>query len=74
MLGSMMTDLQLNSPPSKGPAIAEQHHVTLSAWDHLALFFGSTSSEVMTHTELTIPPPPTPAKARANMRPVIDWR
>ena len=28
----------------------------------------------MTHTELTIPPPPTPAKARANMSPVMDLR
>lgn len=70
----MMTDLLLNNPPSRGPAMAEQLHVTLSAWDHLALFFGSTISEVMTHTELTIPPPPTPAKARANMSPTMDLR
>ena len=70
----MTTDLQLNNPPSKGPAIAEQLHVMLSAWDHLALFLGSTISEVMTHTELTIPPPPTQAKARANMSPVMDLR
>jgi hypothetical protein len=72
VLGSMITDLQLKRPPSNGPATAEQLHVMLSAWDHLALFFGSTISEVMTHTELTIPPPPTPAKARANMSPKMD--
>ena len=31
VLGSVITDLQLKNPPSKGPAIAEQLHVTLSA-------------------------------------------
>jgi hypothetical protein len=69
MLGYAINYLLLNNPPSKGPATAEQLHVMLSAWDHLALLFGSTISDVITHTELTIPPPPTPAKPRANMSP-----
>ena len=55
----------LKTPPRRGPAIAEQLHVTLSAWDHIARCLTSTISAVMTHTELTIPPPPIPARARA---------
>lgn len=45
--------------------MAEQHHVMLSACDHLARLRTSTISDVITQTELTIPPPPTPAKALA---------
>jgi hypothetical protein len=44
--------------------MAEQLHVMLNACDHLALFFTSTISAVMVHTELTMPPPPIPAIAR----------
>jgi hypothetical protein len=65
--------LQLNTPPSSGPAIAEQLQVTLKAWDHFALLRTSTSSEVITQTELTIPPPPTPESARAAISHPKSW-
>jgi hypothetical protein len=51
--------------------MAEQLHVTLNACDHLALFFTSTISAVMVHTELTMPPPPIPAIARAAISQVM---
>ena len=63
----------LNMPPSSGPAMAEQLQVTLKAWDHFALLRISTSSEVMTQTELTIPPPPTPDRARAAISQFKFW-
>lgn len=44
-----------------GPAMAEQLHVMLSACDHFARCCISTISAVITHTELTMPPPPIPA-------------
>ena len=56
-------DLPLNKPPRRGPAIAEQHQVRLSACDHFARLATSTISEVTTQTEFTIPPPPMPAGA-----------
>lgn len=62
----------LKAPPSRGPAIAEQLHVMLSAWDQVALFRTSTISAVMTQTELTMPPPPIPAKPRAAINQVMD--
>lgn len=65
--------LELKTPPRMGPAIAEQHHVTLRAWDHIARCLTSTISAVMTHTALTIPPPPMPARARAAMSHSIDY-
>jgi hypothetical protein len=54
------------------PATAEALQVTLSACDHLARFFSSTSSDVIVHTELTIPPPPIPAIARKMHKVVKD--
>ncbi len=60
-------------PPSSGPATAEQLQVTLKAWDHFALLRISTSSEVITQTEVTIPPPPTPDKARADISHFKSW-
>jgi hypothetical protein len=60
-------------PPSSGPAIAEQLQVTLKAWDHFALLGTSTISAVMTQTELTIPPPPTPDNARAAINHFKSW-
>src|SRR5258707_8453039 len=63
----------LNMPPSSGPAMAEQLQVTLKAWDHFALLEISTSSEVITQTELTIPPPPTPDRARAQINHFKSW-
>lgn len=59
--------LPLKAPPRRGPAIAEQLQVTLSAWDHFARDLTSTISDVIVQTRLTIPPPPTPASARAKM-------
>lgn len=53
--------LPLKTPPNKGPAIAEQLQVMLSACDHLALLSISTISAVIVQTALTIPPPPAPA-------------
>jgi hypothetical protein len=65
--------LLLKTPPRRGPAIAEQLHVTLSAWDHIARCLISTISAVMIHTALTIPPPPMPARARAAISQFIDY-
>ena len=65
--------LVLKTPPRRGPAIAEQLHVTLSAWDHIARCLTSTISAVMTHTALTIPPPPMPARARAAISHSMDY-
>lgn len=67
------TRIQLNKPPSSGPPMAEQLQVTLKAWDHFALLWISTSSEVMTQTELTIPPPPMPDTARAPISHFKSW-
>ena len=53
--------------------MAEQLQVTLKAWDHFALLGISTSSEVITQTEFTIPPPPTPDRARAEISHVKSW-
>jgi hypothetical protein len=60
-------NVPLNNPPRRGPAIAEQLQVILNAIDHFGRFCTSTISDVMTQTELTIPPPPIPAKARAEI-------
>jgi hypothetical protein len=57
-------DALLNAPPKRGPAIAEQLQVKLRACDHFALSRKGTISEVITHTELTMPPAPMPASAR----------
>ena len=65
--------LLLKTPPRRGPAIAEQLHVILSAWDHIARCLTSTISAVMIHTALTIPPPPMPARARAAISHSIDY-
>ena len=53
--------------------MAEQLQVTLKAWDHFALLGISTSSEVITQTEFTIPPPPTPDRARAEISQFKSW-
>jgi hypothetical protein len=43
--------------------MAEQLQVTLKACDQVARWRTSTTSEVMTQTVLTIPPPPIPANS-----------
>jgi len=56
-----LCDIPLNTPPSRGPAMAEQLHVILKACDQIARRRTSTISEVMIQTALTIPPAPIPA-------------
>lgn len=68
-----VSHLLLNNPPRRGPAIAEQLQVMLSAWDHLARFSTATISDVMTQTDATIPPPPIPATALAMMSHSMVW-
>lgn len=61
-----------NDLVNKDDGYAGLHELTLKAWLQWARLWTGTISDVIVHTELTMPPPPIPAKALAKINQVID--